>query len=134
MCLRGSSGVKKKLLQTMTTSQLKPLVVWVPKLAASAPMIPRAMTVISDPRADHFWDGKGALMRAYRGVLGLKQDAWDVYLLYGPEARWDGAEPPAPAFWSHQLKGVDTVPCLDDDVFAGKAKELLGETPDPAKQ
>ena len=125
MCLRGSSGVDEKLFQRVTTDRLKPLVVWVPMLAGRATMIPRAMTVISDRRAEHFWDGQGALMRAYRRVLGLDQDAWDVYLIYGPDARWDGPAPPVPAYWAHQLRGVKAVPCLDDETFAAKAKALL---------
>jgi hypothetical protein len=28
--------------------------------------------------------------------------AWDVYFVFGPEARWDD-QPPAPTYWMHQL-------------------------------
>ena len=34
----------------------------------------------------------------------------DVYLLYGPETRWDGSDPPAPAYWMNQLGGPTAQP------------------------
>lgn len=48
--------------------------------------------------------------------LGLRGTAWDVYLVYGRSARWDGADPPVPTFWMHQLgeeAGADQKLSLD---------------------
>jgi hypothetical protein len=44
-------------------------------------------------------------MNTYKDVLGgiPSEPAWDVFILYGPDARWDGERPPAPAYWMHQL-------------------------------
>jgi hypothetical protein len=62
--------------------------------------------------------------RRYDRTLDLGQDAWDVYLLYGPETRWDGSDPPAPAYWMNQLGGANG-PNLDSQTFADHARALL---------
>jgi hypothetical protein len=56
-----------------------------------------------EDRARHWWDESKRLSRLYRQVLGLQGPAWDLYLLYGPGARWVDDEPPVPTFWMHQL-------------------------------
>jgi len=59
----------------------------------------------ADPRVHQLWDPG----REVAGALGpplLGPDggpAWDVYLFFGPEARWTGTAPPRPAAWFHQL-------------------------------
>jgi hypothetical protein len=71
-----------------------------------------------------YWDGNDLLGVAYRQVLGWKDDnAWDVYMLYGPKAQWTGDLPPAPDFYMHQ----DAEPGLrlDASVFGTKLKQLL---------
>lgn len=68
-------------------------VVWVPKLYGEASDVPTATRFVSDPRAQHFWDDSSVLVHQYDTVLGLGQDAWDVYMIYGPQAQWDGALP-----------------------------------------
>jgi hypothetical protein len=30
------------------------------------------------------------------------EPAWDVFLVYGPEASWQGPNPPAPGFYMHR--------------------------------
>jgi hypothetical protein len=64
-------------------------------------------------------------MARYTKRLGLAVDAWDVYLLYGPAAHWDGPEPPAPDFWMHQLDAVHSAPSLDGKEFAAEAIRRL---------
>lgn len=88
-----------------------------------------ATRLIADARAVHFWDGNGLTLKAYQTVLGLPGDAWDVYMLYGPDARWDDELPPKPDFWMHQLGGDVAAPFLDPDVFAARAKALLAPRP-----
>jgi hypothetical protein len=63
--------------------------------------------------------------------------AWDVWLIYGPEATWDGALPPRPQRLMHQLRalqGSTEFPHLDSDVFAQEVHQLLAQIPAPAKQ
>jgi len=54
----------------------------------------------------------------------LQATALGRYLLYGPDARWDGPNPPQPQYWMHQLTGV-TGPALDANAFADHARALL---------
>ncbi|HWZ58678.1 MAG TPA: hypothetical protein VNW46_06825 [Gemmatimonadaceae bacterium] len=48
---------------------------------------------------------------------------------YGPTARWDGAAPPQPDFWMHQLGSPAHPrvrgPFLDPAIFAAHADSLL---------
>ena len=88
-----------------------------------------ATATFPDPRARHFWDGQGWTVQHFKSVLGIQVDAWDLYLLYGPDARWDGAGPPRPSFWMHQLMGVESAPLLDADVFGRRIVETLATVP-----
>jgi hypothetical protein len=85
--------------------------------------VPKATHTVADPRAGHYW-ANGYLLHAYDRTLGLGQDAWDIYLLYGPEARWDGADPPTLAYWMNQLGGANG-PTLASQTFAEHARALL---------
>jgi hypothetical protein len=67
--------------------------------------VPRATKEVWDPRARHYWDADGWLSKTYKDVLrGFPfEPVWDTFILYGPEAKWDGEAPPKPAYWMHQL-------------------------------
>jgi hypothetical protein len=98
--------------------------VWVPKLSGQESDVATATTFVPDPRAGHYWDGGAELVTQYDTVLALGQDAWDVYMIYGPDARWTAAAPPRPQFWMHQLHTrVGTF--LDPNAFAAYADSLL---------
>jgi hypothetical protein len=101
----------------------------VPKLGGEETDVGVATRLVPDERATHYWDGAGYTMAAFRNVLGISEDVWDVYLLYGPDARWDGAVPPLPDFWMHQLGSRNNPrvegPWLDTDELAGRASALL---------
>lgn len=98
--------------------------VWVPKLFGHESDVATATRFVPDPRAMHFWDGSGLLVQQYDTVLGINQDAWDVYLLYGADARWTGDMPPKPDFWMTKLS-TDKGPRFDPDAFAAQANRAL---------
>jgi hypothetical protein len=129
MCLRGASEVDKGALAKHAEARLGAYVVWEPMRGAREAAVAAATTTVSDPRATHYWDEGGRLMQDFSSVLGLRGPAWDVYLLYGPEARWDDARPPAPAFFMHQLESADPRLELDASVFDAKLGELLSRAP-----
>ena len=52
--------------------------------------------------------------------------AWDVYLLYGPSAKWEQELPP-PDYWMHQLRRRDEAPRYNEEIFRAKLKGMLGE-------
>ena len=84
------------------------LVVWIPAIAGDDyAAANRALSLVPDERARHYWDGSQELGEAFSPVLGLRaRMAWDVYLLFDGEAEWKDA-PPAPVEWLHQLVGED---------------------------
>ena len=100
---------------------------WVPKLYGHESDVATATRFVPDPRARHYWDGGAVLVRQYDAVLGLGQDAWDVYMIYGPNVRWDAAAPPRPDFWMHQLHSSVGV-FLDPNTFAAHADSLIPRT------
>ena len=102
---------------------LRAYVVWVPKAGGREKHVPAATAYVPDPRARHYWDGVKTLVNGYNSTLSLSQDAWDMYLIYGPAARWEGPQPPPPDYWMHQLD-FDSAPELDAAVFAAKVKTL----------
>jgi hypothetical protein len=121
------------LLERQPDPRLTAYIVWVPKLSGHESDVPTATRFVTDARATHFWDASSVLVHRYDAVLGLGQDAWDVFMIYGPAARWDDSVPPHPDFWMHQLhvparSGVSGSR-LDPDVFAAQATSLLHGVP-----
>lgn len=108
---------------------LRVYVAWVPMFRGREADVPKASTEVPDPRAAHYWDGDSLLVKGFRETLGLNEPAWDIFLLYGPDARWEGERPPAPAFWMHQLGSARRPrvngPFLEAAVFLEKTRELL---------
>jgi hypothetical protein len=133
VCLRGASEVQDTLLATEPHPGLRAFVVWVPKSEGAREDVADAMEFVPDARALHFWDGSGALMTAYTRVLGLGEDAWDIYMVYGSEARWTGPLPPAPVYWMHQLGEREAPrvhgPYLEPATFAARVRALLPAAP-----
>lgn len=103
--------------------------VWVPMFRGMERDVPKASREMPGPRVSHYWDGESVLGKGYRKTLGLSEDAWDIFLLYGPDAKWDGETPPAPDFWMHQLGSPRRPrlagPYLDADVFLQKVEALF---------
>jgi hypothetical protein len=102
---------------------LRAYVVWVPKVGGREKDVPNATRFVADARARHYWDGEGILLRGYGPVLSISQDAWDIYMIYGPNAVWAGDRPPEPDYWMHQLD-VSSQPTLDGRLFAEKVKQF----------
>ena len=56
---------------------------------------PEVADLLVDDRAKHYWDGERKLGLAVARVLGRGDGAaWDIFLVYGPDARW-GEKPAA---------------------------------------
>jgi hypothetical protein len=80
--------------------------VWQPILSSdSADALAESTAPLAqDSRVLQYWDPHAQIGRLFSRALNLpmKTPAWDVYLLYAPETRWE-SEVPLPAFWMHQL-------------------------------
>ena len=121
--------MQKDVLAKTDDGDLRVYVGWVPMFRGREADVPRATAEVPDARAAHYWDGSSLLVKGFRETLGFNEPAWDVFLLYGPDAHWDGERPPAPAFWMHQLGSARRPrvngPYLDAPVFLEKTRELL---------
>ena len=120
-----NDGVVKKL----EGDDLRIYVVWVPMFRGRESDVPKATTEVLDSRASHYWDGHSLLVSGYKQTLGFNEPAWDIFLLYGSRARWDGDRPPFPDFWMHQLGSRRNPrvngPYLDADSFLTRARAIL---------
>jgi hypothetical protein len=112
--------------------RLRAYSVWVPILLTDAERaVPNATKRLSDNRVQHFWDGKGELVEAYKTILPTKNaetgeyiKAWDVYPVFAPGVEWNHA-PPAPSFWMHQLYSVDPKNAFDSKALAAEIQRLI---------
>lgn len=118
------------MLDKLDAPDLRVYAVWVQILRTDMRLaVSRATTRLPDERVSHYWDAEGDLVKAYSRILGLpdSRPAWDVYLVFDRNARWD-AEPPAPDQWMHQLPVAPAAQRLDADRLAGQVRKLLNGT------
>ena len=119
------------MLAKIPDEGLRTYVVWVPTNRGLERDVANATKEVWDPRARHYWDADGWLMRTYKDVLGgfpFDPVVWDTFLLYAPTARWDDAPPPKPAYWMHQLGSARQPraigPYWDADTFRARVIEV----------
>jgi hypothetical protein len=102
-CLLGATTMENDVFAKISSTRLRGFIVWVPKLGAHQddvaggdPHRPRP------PRYPVL--GWHRLPRPHLpAILGLREDAWDVYLVYPPGVQWTGTAPPKPSYWMQQL-------------------------------
>ncbi|MGH8195844.1 MAG: hypothetical protein ACREQ8_15820 [Woeseiaceae bacterium] len=139
-CLRGIDDMNKDLLAKSSDPRLRTFVVHVPVIGATRKDIIPSMKLLQNPHVRHYWNGSGAFGRELARAVGLRRGdelvyAWDVWLLYGPEAVWDDSGPPQPRVLMHQLWELqenEDFPFLDSEVFAQQTSQLLARLPPPA--
>jgi hypothetical protein len=122
-CLEGAAEVSGQVAQINQGRAVPLYVLWVPRRGGREKDVPAATRVIADTSAHEFWDGNDLLGIEYKQVLGWRGNAWDVYMLYGPKAQWNGDLPPAPDFFMHQTS--ERGQRLDADEFGKRVKQLL---------
>jgi len=91
--------VQREILEKHPKAQIQVYAVWFNMLPSdSRETWPDA--VLSDPRVTHFWDEERLVGKWFGQSDQLGKSAtlggisWDIYFLYGPEARWE--ETPQP--------------------------------------
>jgi len=136
-CLRGMDDMNKDLLAETHDPRLQTFVVHVPVIGATRTDVTPSMKLLQNPNIRHYWNESGAFGRELAKAVGLKRGdelvyAWDVWLIYGPEAVWEGTNPPRPRRLMHQLRalqGSAEFPHLDSEAFAQEAHQVLAELP-----
>ncbi len=85
----------------------------------------KATTILPDERVRHYWVDGQDVGKMFEPALGLKETAWDVYLVYPPGVEWNGSTPPKPAYYMHQLHSLPAARRLNPATLAVKVRKAL---------
>lgn len=110
-CLRGATAVREDVVSAFREAGVPVSLVWIPMLSGdSLAAIEHAAADFSRGGLRQFADPERTVGRLVADSLGgAGSIAWDSYLFYGPDARWDD-ELPEPTEWVHQLGGCSWAP------------------------
>ena len=137
-CLRGLADMDRDLLSQLPSSaRVKVYVVHEPVIGATSKDVPGAASLLHTTVARHYWNPSGAFGRHVSDALGLRKGdrpvyAWDVWMIYPPDAVRTDAAPPHPRRLMHQLwdlTGNANFPFLDSKAFAKEVRSLLAAMP-----
>lgn len=131
MCRWGFSNIVKTL-KSVTDDRVRAYIIWLPIFGGDFKGEAHKLSnSFRDKRVSYFLDPTSETGKQWERVLKTERViAWDVYLLYGPDADWQD-EPSLPDFWMHQLGGVTKAPVFDRTTFTAKLKGLLNEMKAP---
>jgi hypothetical protein len=105
--------VHEEVTKRIKSDRFQVFCVWTPAFPSDGQTLAReGAAIMRDPREKNYWDARSELGTVFGPVVklpGNKQFAFDVYFVYPGGVRWEGARPPAPVDWMHQI--------LDDDRF-----------------
>ncbi len=134
-CRWGASEIQKDVMEAIHSDRLAVYVVWLPVLNfQDEPTLQKnglkESSRLSDSRAIHYIDPLGFSGKEYSPILNFPyhSPAWDVYLAFGPEARWDNRAP-SPTDWMYQGEGFDRARLLDGRKMAEAVQKLLANSP-----
>lgn len=138
-CLRGLADLDDALLAGTQDPRLQIFVVHEPVIGGTADKIRGAATLLHNTHVHHYWNAGGGFGRLLGEVVGLKRDnqpvyAWDVWMIYGPDAEWGNAGAPQPLRLMVQLPPVQNpaFTFLDSKAFAQEVRAMLAALPAPA--
>jgi hypothetical protein len=111
----GASWVRKNILEKYPDAPLSVYAVWVTQLGATRGDI--EPDLFGDERVTSYWDPDGLVGEAIADdVEAYGSVVWDVYALYGTDARWD-ARPTGLTDWG--------APVIADSDRLGQRVEAL---------
>ena len=133
-CRHGASVIQQNVVSKFSSDKLAVYVVWVPLLNLQDPATLQrhahqyANLIPPGPRVTHYSDPEAYSGKRYGSILRVPygSPAWDVYLAFGADARWGDAAP-IPAYWEHQLGGIDSTRYLDGPRFGEEVRKLLAK-------
>ncbi len=133
ICLRGMADLNDAFIAaSQGDGRLVTFVVHVPALGAREEHVAATIPLLQGPRIHHYWEYSGIIGQHFSEVMDVEMYVWDFWMIYGPEARWDGLLPPAPDYYEHQLgvtsgsfRGFPREKVLDAERFAMEAAAYL---------
>jgi hypothetical protein len=123
-------AVVGRVLKKFSSADLQTILVWEPMREGDSPVAAtHEADTLRDSRITQGWDGRRSIGELFGRTLGLHTVAWDVYLVYKQGIKWEGAQPPAPTFWMHQLEGADPnlLLCANPSQLSTEVGKLLGQ-------
>ena len=133
-CLRGLNDLDTAVLTPLASNtDLRTFVVHTPVLGAKEADTANTCELIHNGHVAHYWDPKQEMGTLFSLAENMKKGdkqvyAWDVWLIYGPDAEWIGPEPPKAAFVMHQLEDLmerPEFPYLRAPVFRSEVDRQL---------
>lgn len=99
----------KSVLKDFPKADLDVSIVWIDMLPNdNAAAAAKSAKIFDDPRVRQFHDSRATRLAGKAFAHGLIREgagvAWDIYMFYDKDARWDD-HPPEPIEWMHQLSG-----------------------------
>lgn len=111
-CLRGLKDLDTAVLTPLAAeSSLRTFIVHTPVLGATEADAANTCALVHNEHVTHYWDPNQEIGTLFSKAENMKKGeqlvyAWDVWLVYAPNAEWTGAEPPKGAFVMHQLEDL----------------------------
>lgn len=134
-CLRGANDMNRAVLEKFAPNpKLSTWVVHVPVIGGKEGDVQRSCKVLKEGAVTHYWSPKGEFGGMVSNGVDLKDlkgkwvYAWDVWLLYGPDAEWTGHNPPKPKRLMHQLWALSegsAFDVFDPERFASEVGDEL---------
>lgn len=99
----------KSVLEDFPKADIDVSIVWIDMLPNdSAAAAAKSAKIFDDPRVRQFHDPRATRLAGKAFAHGLIREgagvAWDIYMFYDKDARWD-ENPPKPIDYMHQLGG-----------------------------
>lgn len=143
-CLTAADRINKAVLERYASNpKLSSWMVHLPVIGGKEADTKRTCKLLKEGTVTHYWDPKGHFGGLVSNGVDLKDAkgkwvyAWDVWMVYGPDAEWTGRNPPKPDYLMQQLWALEgsAFDAFDPDKFAtevGKALRLAEAQASPA--
>lgn len=107
MCKNGSRILERYVLEHIADPNLRVYVVWEKiRVDDSRQHALKSAAFAGDPRVTNFWSEKRVIGEIFRETAGFKTSpAWDVFMVFPPEAVWEKGAAPAPKAMMCNLMG-----------------------------
>ncbi|HEY6330516.1 MAG TPA: hypothetical protein VI756_14355 [Blastocatellia bacterium] len=116
-----------KALRVVPDDRVRAYIIWLPIFGGDFQgEAGKLSNSFQDNRVSYYLDPDSETARAWQPVLKTPFPAWDVYMLYGPDAGWRNPAP-QPDFWMQQLGHVTGAPQLNGETFTAKLKSMVTE-------
>ena len=133
ICLRGMADLNDEFLaSSQNDERLVTFVIHVPTLGAKANHAADSIPLLDGPLIHHYWEETGIIGQHFAEVMGVDFYVWDFWAIYGPTSQWNGALPPPPDYFEHQLgvtsgtfRGFPKERVLNAQRFAAETRKHL---------